>query len=75
MESIILSILQCLAVTYIAQSRNRKRIWAWTIFGLFIPIIPLIAVLCVDKLKVCPNCAESIKDEAKVCKHCGREVE
>jgi hypothetical protein len=24
--------------------------------------------------RVCPHCAESVRDEARVCKHCGRDL-
>ncbi|MDY0831418.1 SPOR domain-containing protein [Pseudomonas sp. SED1] len=87
--SIYLSLWLALTVVtaYLASQRGRSGP-RWFAIGLFVPVIPLIALLLMPRvpktgvdalvhedLRPCPACESPIKATAAQCKHCGAEVE
>src|SRR4051794_9194127 len=67
-------------VGVIANSKGRSGIGWFLLAALLSPLLSLIAVVAMPRVKpfeeptkACPRCAETVKLAAMVCKHCGHE--
>jgi len=58
---------------FIAKSKGRN-FWIWWLYGWAIFIVAFPHSLFLHRMKACPHCAESIKEEALICYRCGHDV-
>ena len=66
-------------IGYLAASKRRwspvAGVLGGALLGLLSPLLFLVSSTTrSDKTKVCPHCAELVKEAANVCKHCGRPL-
>lgn len=56
---------------------NKGHPWfGWFFAGVLLgPFGLILALVKPPRGKLCPRCAELVKDEASVCRHCGTELE
>mgnify|MGYP001433064963 CR=1 FL=1 len=62
----------------IASTKGRD-MWAWAVYSVLLwPIALIHAIVArdttMDGLKVCPECAEIVKEAARTCPHCGFNI-
>ena len=80
MIEFLIWLLCAFATMGVATAKNRNVV-GWFFIGLVLPVIALIVVSVMpaladpDKMKKCPECAETVLKDAKVCKHCGHRFE
>lgn len=70
----LLSFVFALATAYLAARRGHN-VFRWAMLGAVLGPIALILVLLIPSAKadtkVCPDCAESVKEAAVKCRFCG----
>jgi len=57
-----------------AKRKNRSPHWMWFALHPLGLLIVLIVLAAVKPLKVCPECAESVKGYARICPYCGASL-
>jgi len=61
-------------VAHIAKLKGRKEL-LWFTYGFCIPLIAIIHVILIKKIKQCQICSESVLFDAKICKYCHSNLE